>query len=173
MPYTVSSLKCLDMTWVMYQKSARSIQPPQLWFCRHSCNVRDLKVLWERGWCWVVWHCRRKVVMICVHGLALPWRLWEQGAVIAKVALKISEPYCILYHTGPYCIVTGFVHMPWRVEHSVEARIFDVSRFHCWILISSWWGCELLNMFRKILKDHDLFEGRSAVFRCSILALEG
>lgn len=45
--------------------------------------------------------------MLTVH-----WRVLGHGgivAVLAKVALRIS---------GPYCIVLGIVHVPWGVEHS-------------------------------------------------------
>lgn len=43
--------------------------------------------------------------MLTVH-----WRVLGHGgivAVLAKVALRIS---------GPYCIVLGIVHVPWGVE---------------------------------------------------------
>ena len=45
--------------------------------------------------------------MLDVH-----WRVLGHGGIVvvlAKVALRIS---------GPYCIVLGIVHVPWGVEHS-------------------------------------------------------
>ena len=63
LPYSVSSLKCLDMTLSpQRQKAVEPTEPAQTRLCRHSYNIRELKAL-------CVCVCVCVCVCLCVWGV--------------------------------------------------------------------------------------------------------